>query len=153
MVAPNYGEDGCPNKVPEGEYIVEYVSHEIRDYYGKSKLYYYFKIVASDNSPQEVGKVVVQYYNFKSYNQGRVAVGFHSNLFRNICLVSDSNSAIRMDRIPVKAFQGKLLRAKIVTVKVGRENMPLVDAVQYSKVSQILEVVDQETVQDMAIPF
>lgn len=85
-----------------------------------------------------------RYYNVKRLigkpgKNGNFAVGKKGDFLREF-LTLFSCKPDRLDRLPISYFNGVTIKARVVTVKRSR-NRDIPEALQYSKISELLRVV------------
>ncbi len=139
-------------KIAEGEYLVTYVAHEKRGYFGSDKMHYYFRIVDGPDR-NAIGKIIKKFYNCSVDKDGRISAGFLTDYFRDVCLVAGESVQLRNDRIPVTIFKDKILKVEVCTVDKGRKSRLLPPQAQYSKIASILQVMDSSVREEADIPF
>ncbi len=118
--------------VPEGIYLLRYISYEMTQYWGHIKLAVHFAIVEGEYA----GTPLTRYYNVKERVTDRFAVvREHRALFPD-----DSNcSQVDPDR-----YSGHLIRAKVGTTRKSGSGKDLNKASRYSVVRELLEIVPDD---------
>ena len=127
--------------VPPGEYVLKHESHEIRFMLGW-KLYMAFRIV---DGQEHSGKKLFRYYNISSSSgpNGKqiIKAGWYSNLMREFVGIFDEKPR-RVDEIPLTRFNGHSFIGSVSTVVRNSEGRPIHKLVRYSRVAELLRLVD-----------
>lgn len=132
--------------IPEGKYDVGYTHHEAWVYNGRQpKISMFFRILTLG---EHYEKPIRAFYNVKSFKSGKgkrskgakINVGWSSDfmLDYSICF----GTPARKDRFNFQNFESHILRANVVTVKKNRKQRLLPEGLQYSKIDQLLGVVE-----------
>ena len=131
-----------PTVILPGKYEMTFQYHETRYLFGRApKLYCHFKIVSIGDYFEQV---VVRYYNLKSIKAkprkgGAFQVGWHSDFVREYAMLFGLPQ--RLDRISCETFKGKIISGAIGTVSRNHKQKSLPDGLQYSVVTELIEVV------------
>jgi len=120
--------------VPEGIYLLRYISYETTQYWGHGKLLLHFAIVEGEYA----GIPLVRHYNVKERVTDRFAlVREHRALFPD-----DTNCS----QIDPDSYAGHLIRAKVETTRKSGIGKELTEASRYSVVRELLEIVPDDYV-------
>jgi len=123
--------------VSPGTYTARYKRHETFRAFGSAeKLAVYFTI---DEPGEAWGLTFPRFWNVKLTKRG-FTVGKRSSFLRDFCRLFPDFRPRRKDRIPVKMFAGRQVLVKVVTVVQSEKRKPIPEALQYSKIAEILEV-------------
>lgn len=120
--------------VQAGVYTVEYVGHKTWMFHQKRpKLSIVFRIIDKGDF---YGVHVCRHYNLKRVKkEGGFSAGRSSNFYREYFTLFGEPA--RPDRIPMSAFKGEWIKAKIDTVKKDGQGRPLHEALQYSVIQEL----------------
>ena len=130
--------------VPPGEYEVVCTGAERRFYpfFGRHVVVLSLRIF---DGPY-IGTILERFYNVRA--DGRIGRGSH--YWREWVIANQGVVPRRRERMAMRKFCGKLFRADVVTVEMGRDGTALAHA-EYSKVARLLElVVSNEAVNPQA---
>lgn len=122
-------EDSLPI-IPEGQYEVMYKSHKRQRYYNGEKLYVAFEIV--EQGPYLGTKLFRAYNLYSPMRRG-------SDLFKDLELLF-GNRVKKKTKLPLRLFQGKVLKASVRTVRQNKKQVVLLEHQQYSVVDSIISV-------------
>ena len=118
--------------VPEGIYLLRYVSYEATQYWGKTKFAVHFAIVEGEYA----GIPLTRFYNVEDLLSDRFAlVREYQALFPD----ESDYSQIDPDR-----FDGHLIRAKVETTRKSGVGKDLATASRYSVVRELLGIVPED---------
>lgn len=134
-----------PPLLPIGDYQMVYQGHETGMLFGrKPKLMVHLKIVEPGEAFEST---VTRYYNITRVigrlgRHGRFKVAPHGDfLFEYVQLFG--TAVRRLDRIPMSAFENKILLGRVATVLSNRNQRQLPEPLRYSVVRELLKVVQQ----------
>ncbi len=120
--------------VPEGIYLLRYVSYEMTQYWGHSKLLLHFAIVEGEYA----GIPLVRHYNVKERVTDRFA------LVREYrALFPDESNYTQIDP---DTYSGHLIRAKVETTRTSGSGKDLNKSSRYSVVRELLEIIPDDYV-------
>lgn len=127
--------------VPPGEYVLKYESHKIR-FMRNWKLYMAFRIT---DGQEHSGKKLFRYYNI-SYLSGptgkrKIRAGCYSDLMREFVGIFGEKPR-RVDEIPLTRFNGHSFIGSVETVVKNAKGRPIPELVRYSRVVELLRLVD-----------
>ena len=118
--------------VPEGVYLLRYISYETTQYWGHIKLAVHFAIVEGEYA----GIPLTRYYNVKERVTDRFAlVREHRALFPD-----ESNYS----QIDPETYSGHLIRARVETTRKSGIGKELAEGSRYSVVRELLEIVSDD---------
>ena len=120
--------------VPEGVYLLRYISYETTQYWGHIKLAIHFAIVEGEYA----GTPLTRYYNVKERVTDRFAV------VREYCALFPDESDY--SRIDPERYSGHLIRVKVETTRKSGSGKELTKASRYSVVRELLEIVPDDYV-------
>lgn len=118
--------------IPEGEYLavcraaVRYVNPRFK----RDEIALRFTVWDGEHS----GTKLVRYYSFARSGSHR------SHYYREWVIANNGYAPQRGDRMSLKKFKGKLFRVRVATVKADAYQEQLPQAMYYSKVAAILEL-------------
>ena len=145
MNAPEIGfaqiEGERPSLLPPGTYDVTFVGFSTFVLFGRaSKLNLQFKVVSMG---EHFEKPISRYYNVtrligRPGPNGRFKVGFSSDFIRDYCRLFPVPA--RLDRIPMSSFEKHVFSAKVRTVNMGSQQEPIPAGLQYSVISELMEI-------------
>lgn len=128
--------------IPEGIYELAFVNYETRIIFGR-KVILWFSVV----KPEEYGGVIVPcYYNVNKHigpqmeggkfevGRNRKFVRDYLNIFKDIEDPSD---------IDIENYHGKIVIGRVITVKQGSQKEKIPKCLQYSRVSEIIELKEE----------
>jgi hypothetical protein len=128
--------------VKQGIYKFVFVSYEtVRLFGGKSpKLILWFRIVSEG---EHFGVTLPRYYNVKRIigkprKNGDFSIGRNSNFAREYAELFSIPR--RLDRMPMTIFKNKMIKGKSKTVTSGFNQKKIHKTLQYSVISELLEV-------------
>ena len=120
--------------VPEGIYLLRYISYEMTQYWGHAKLAVHFAIVEGEYT----GIPLTRYYNVKDRITDRFAL---VREYRVLFPDESDYSQIDPDR-----YSGHLIRAKVGTTRTSGSGKDLNKSSRYSVVRELLEIVPDDYV-------
>ncbi len=118
--------------VPEGVYLLRYISYETTQYWGQNKLAVHFAIVEGEYA----GTPLTRYYNVEERVTDRFAV-----VREYRALFPDESDYCRIDP---ETYSGHLIRAKVETTRKSGIGKELAKGSQYSVVRELLEIVSDD---------
>ncbi len=136
-------EGGCI-AIPDGEYELRYVFYETGMFFGSPKVAVHFTIVAPD---EHASVPVCRYYNVKEligpYRKygGYIATPRGSLKREYGRLVREPK---RPDRISFSVLKGRRILARLATVMRAHDRADLAPDDQYSKVAELLRIIDDD---------
>jgi hypothetical protein len=134
-------EGDRPTLVTPRAYDLRYRSYETAKMFGRAqKLILMFTIAEPGD---DFDKPLPRYFNItrligKPQKNGAFKVGFNSDFLREYAKLFGVPT--RLDRIPMSNFDGCFVRAKVRTVATGNAQQEIPKALQYSVVSEIMEL-------------
>ena len=130
--------------IPEGEYIVRYLTYRTLKSFGQPKVEVTFII----DKPKEHRAVCLErFYNVDKLTglekaKGRFKPSRRGHLMREYTALVGPPS--RNDRMTLGKLKGLMILAKVVTVKVDSNKNPLPKGSWYSKVEKLIKVVETD---------
>jgi len=134
-------EGDRPALVTPRAYDLRYQFYETARMFGRAqKLILWFTIAEPGD---DFDKPLPRYFNItrligKPQKYGQFKVGFNSDFLREYAKLFGVPK--RLDRIPMTAFDNRFVRAKVRTVTTGAGQQDIPDSLQYSVVSEIVEL-------------
>ena len=120
--------------VPEGVYLLRYISYETTQYWGHKKMAVHFAIVEGEYA----GTPLTRYYNVKERVTDRFAV-----VREHRALFPDESNCSQIDP---NTYSGHLIRARVETTRKSGIGKELTQASRYSVVRELLEIVPDDYV-------
>jgi len=122
--------------LPEGEYTFMCLGHQKRkNRVGSDKFVLKMQIQGGVYD----GIILLKHYGIRGItSEGRIIVGEMSDLLRQYYAVTDAPRLDRLDRMPMSAFNGLLIRASVITVKKDWNRDELPKQSHYSRVHKLL---------------
>ena len=130
--------------VPEGDYIVQYLTYRTSKSFGQPKVEVTFII----DKPKEHRAVCLErFYNVDKLTgpekaKGRFKPSRRGHLMREYTALVGPPS--RNDRMSFRKLKGLMILAKVVTVKVDSNKNPLPKGSRYSKIEKLIKVVETD---------
>ncbi len=126
--------------VPEGKYVLRYMSWETRDYFGQPKVIVHFAIAEGENA----GTPIERFYNVaalfgspKKYGRFKPC-GPRSHLIRELRrLIGDSCSTVDLS---FSMLEGKRILAEVKTVTSDSQKEILQRSSHYSRVGKLIQI-------------
>ena len=130
-----------PVIVPPGKYQLAFMGYETKHIFRSQKLYMHFRIL--DYGPH-FEKQVTRYYSVriigKARKNGRFKAGWHSDLMMEYVSLF-SRLPKRVSEIPITPYKQHILLGRVDTVTNNRARRPYPELLQYSRVAELLGVV------------
>jgi hypothetical protein len=142
--ASNYGvlDGDRPPLILPGVYDFRFDYYETKVLFGRTpKLVLWFTIVSFGDYFDRVR--LPRYYNLaklieKPRKWGRFKPGFKSDFLREYATLF--SMPLRLDRIPMSAFEKVVVVGKVRTVSTGAKQEKIPTALQYSVIGQLVEI-------------
>jgi len=115
------------------DYDVIYQAHKGVSVFRGAKVRIDFQLMAHPDL------ILPRWYRVQDHRGGRIRAGRHSDIVRE--LSAALGRRIRHDRIPVGDLAGKVLRARVDTVKTDSRQQPLAQVNYYSVVTKLLATI------------
>lgn len=131
-----------PALIDPGVYDLAFQFHKTGYLFGRApKVMCYFKIITQGPC---FGVSLCRYYNVKTLTSkprkgGAFKIGWKGDFIREYALLFGLPQ--RIDRISTEAFRRAIVRGKVTTVATDSKKRSIPDALRYSVISELLEVV------------